>query len=594
MSKLKRIKSLLIANRGEIACRIIHTAKKLNIKTVAIYSEIDTHAKHVKMSDEEIAIGKNSPRESYLNIDAIIQAAKKAKVDAIHPGYGFLAENAAFAKGCENANIIFVGPSSNAISAMGSKLQAKNLMISANVPTIPGFSGPIQDVDSLVIEARKIGLPVLLKASSGGGGKGMRIVQEEVNLKDAILSAKRESQNSFGDDTLIIEKYLPNARHIEVQIFGDSHGNYVHLFDRDCSMQRRHQKIIEEAPAMHIPAPVREKMYTCAISAARAIHYSNAGTIEFLLTEDNQFYFMEMNTRLQVEHPVTELITGIDLVEWQLRIADGETLPLTQNEIKQNGHAIEARIYAEDPLHEFLPITGTIEALTLPQNAVSFTNGSIRFDSGIQEKDAISIYYDPLIAKLIAYDKDRVSAFSILNKALKDTSLIGLKNNIPFLRALTEYPQVVQNDAHLSSSWLSQNLKWVLDAMSQSNLPIQSMVRMNHTWHETQTPRFLNDGLFRTGQNQTGNSIYSSTDHSSSFETAMEHHPLAVISPMPGIITHIYVKVGSKVNKGEKLMAVEAMKMEHVITAHKAGTIQSIHFKQGESVQEGTDLMELN
>ena len=390
-------KKILIANRGEIACRIIQTAHQLGIECVAVYSDADADALHTKLADSAFHIGPSPVGESYLCADKIITLAKQENCEAIHPGYGFLAENADFANACEQEGICFIGPSSKAIAAMGVKSHAKKIMVEANIPVLPGYHEEAQDPKTLLTAAKQIQFPVLLKAASGGGGKGMRIVWKESEFLSSLEAVKREAQKSFGDDRMIIEKYLTNTRHIEVQVFADKYNNVVHCFDRDCSIQRRHQKIIEEAPAPHISNEVRTKMASTAIDAAKAINYVNAGTIEFLLDQDQSFYFMEMNTRLQVEHPVTEMITGIDLVEWQLKVAAGEPLPLTQQQIVQQGHAVEARIYAEDPSNQFLPSTGKLQALKMPDN--------VRIDSGIALNDSVSPYYDPMVAKFISWDQ---------------------------------------------------------------------------------------------------------------------------------------------------------------------------------------------
>ncbi|MDT0594186.1 acetyl/propionyl/methylcrotonyl-CoA carboxylase subunit alpha [Glaciecola petra] len=422
------IKKLLIANRGEIACRVIRTANKLGIATVAVYSEADVNAQHVKLADEAILLGPAPSSESYLKGDLIIEKALALNVDAIHPGYGFLSENAGFADKCEASNIIFIGPGSEAIRAMGSKSAAKTIMEKAGVPLVPGYHGHNQDPDFLHAEAKKMTYPVLLKAAAGGGGKGMRQVWKDDDFFAALAAAKRESMNSFSDDHMLIEKYLTEPRHVEIQVFCDQHGNGVYLFERDCSVQRRHQKIIEEAPAPGLSEELRKEMGEAALKAAFAIDYRGAGTVEFLLDHDNAFYFMEMNTRLQVEHPVTELITGEDLVEWQIMVANNQQLPKTQEELSCHGHAIEARIYAEDPDNEFLPSTGKIEFLVEP----TATN-NVRIDTGVIGGDEVSIYYDPMIAKLIVHAPNREQALSLLVASLNKYLLCGVTTNIPYL-----------------------------------------------------------------------------------------------------------------------------------------------------------------
>lgn len=432
---------ILIANRGEIACRIIRTAKRLGIKTVAIYSDADVHALHVQQADEAYCVGPAPSRDSYLQMDKIIAIAQKSGVQAIHPGYGFLSENTRFAAACLDAGLVFIGPPASAIEAMGSKSAAKRLMQQANIPLVPGYHQPDQNPQLLAKAAAEIGYPVLLKAVAGGGGKGMRTVWQAEEFMAALESAKREAASSFGDDTMLVEKYLTKPRHIEIQVFLDSFGNGVYLFERDCSIQRRHQKVIEEAPATHFPATTREQMGNAAVAAARAINYLGAGTIEFLLDEDGQFYFMEMNTRLQVEHPITEMITRQDLVEWQLRVAAGEPLPCQQEQLSIHGHAIEVRIYAEDPQNHFLPATGTIEYLHTPTES-----NHVRIDSGVTNHSIISPYYDPMIAKLIIWDEDREAALRRLQLALQQYHIVGLQTNLAFLEAVVHHPAFIAAD----------------------------------------------------------------------------------------------------------------------------------------------------
>ncbi len=428
---------ILIANRGEIACRVAATCKRLGIASVAVYSDADANAKHVAACDEAIHIGGSAAADSYLRIERIIEAALRTGAQAIHPGYGFLSENEDFAHACETVGLVFIGPPVSAIAAMGSKAAAKALMHSAAVPLVPGYHGDDQDAGLLRREADEIGYPVLLKASAGGGGKGMRVVERGEDFAAALASCKREAASSFGNDRVLIEKYLTRPRHVEVQVFADKHGGAVYLFDRDCSVQRRHQKVLEEAPAPGLSDELRRAMGEAAVAAARAVEYVGAGTVEFIMA-DGQFYFMEMNTRLQVEHPVTEMVTGQDLVEWQLRVAAGEPLPLRQDELRIEGHAIEARIYAENPARGFLPSTGTLGYLRMP-DAVEFTNGEpvrapVRIDSGVREGDTITPFYDPMIAKLIVHGADRDEALARLAHALKDCEAVGPQTNIAFLR----------------------------------------------------------------------------------------------------------------------------------------------------------------
>ncbi|HMN43624.1 MAG TPA: acetyl/propionyl/methylcrotonyl-CoA carboxylase subunit alpha [Povalibacter sp.] len=425
---------ILIANRGEIAVRVIRTAHRLGIRTVAVHSEADAGAMHVEMADEAVCIGPAPAAESYLRGEAILDVARRTGAQAIHPGYGFLSENAPFAKACAEAGVVFIGPPIDAIRVMGSKADSKRVMTTAGVPLVPGYHGAAQDLQTFRSEADRIGYPVLVKASAGGGGKGMRVVTAAADLEAAIAGAKRESLASFRDDTLLLEKYLTQPRHVEIQVFADTHGHCIYLFERDCSLQRRHQKVIEEAPAPALPDALRKRIGEAAVAAARAVDYVGAGTVEFMYA-GGEFYFIEMNTRLQVEHPVTEMITGQDLVEWQLRVAAGETLPLTQDQLTRRGHAFEARLYAEDPQREFLPAIGRLTHLEPPAQ-----NPHVRVDTGVRSGDEISMYYDPMIAKLIVWDEDRTSALRRLRNALADYQIAGLTTNIEFLGAIAAHP----------------------------------------------------------------------------------------------------------------------------------------------------------
>jgi 3-methylcrotonyl-CoA carboxylase alpha subunit len=433
-------KKILIANRGEIACRVAATARRMGVKTVAVYSDADAGAKHVQACDEAVHVGGSAPKDSYLQWQRILEAAKATGAEAIHPGYGFLSENEAFAKACAEAGLVFIGPPASAIMAMGLKAESKQLMEKAGVPLVPGYHGSNQDSALLQAEADRIGYPVLIKASAGGGGKGMRAVEKSADFMAALESCKREAINSFGSDAVLIEKYVQRPRHIEIQVFGDTHGNCVYLFERDCSVQRRHQKVLEEAPAPGMTPELRQQMGLAAVAAAKAVNYVGAGTVEFIVEqaaydqpESMRFYFMEMNTRLQVEHPVTEAITGLDLVEWQLRVASGEALPLQQDEIRMQGHAIEARICAENPDNNFLPATGTL-AVYRKHAHVGFERGEVRFDDGVREGDTISPFYDSMVAKLIVHGETREQALARLDTALAQTHIVGLNTNVQFLR----------------------------------------------------------------------------------------------------------------------------------------------------------------
>ena len=433
-------KKILIANRGEIACRVAASAKRMGIKTVAVYSDADANAKHVQVCDEAVHIGGSAPKDSYLRWERILQAAQDTGAQAVHPGYGFLSENEDFAKACAAAGLVFIGPPASAILAMGLKAESKQLMEKAGVPLVPGYHAADQDPALLQREADRIGYPALIKASAGGGGKGMRVVNSSAEFADALASCKREAINSFGDDAVLIEKYVQRPRHIEIQVFGDMHGNCVYLFERDCSVQRRHQKVLEEAPAPGMTEALRKQMGEAAVAAAKAVNYVGAGTVEFIVEqtgydqpESMKFYFMEMNTRLQVEHPVTEAITGLDLVEWQLRVASGEPLPLQQSDLRIQGHAIEARICAENPDNNFLPATGTLQVYRKPACS-SFVIGDIRVDDGVREGDSISPFYDSMVAKLIVHGDTREQALARLDEALAQTRIVGLTTNVQFLR----------------------------------------------------------------------------------------------------------------------------------------------------------------
>ncbi|KAG2445199.1 hypothetical protein HYH02_008667 [Chlamydomonas schloesseri] len=440
------VKKLLVANRGEIACRILSTARKLGVPTVAVFSEADRRAKHVELADESFCIGAAAARDSYLRGDAILDVAARSGATAVHPGYGFLSENAAFAEACAAAGLAFVGPPAAAIRAMGDKSRAKEIMQAAGVPVVPGYHGADQSEERLLAEAARVGFPLLVKAVSGGGGKGMKLATGPHDLKEAISSARREALASFNDDRLLLERYVQRPRHVEVQVFADGHGGAVYLFDRDCSVQRRHQKIIEEAPAPGLPEQFHRHIGEAAVRAARAVGYRNAGTVEFIVdtdSPDQQFYFMEMNTRLQVEHPVSEAITGQDFVEWQLRVAAGGRLPRSQDQLAVGGHSFEARIYAESPRNGFLPGAGTVRRWRTPSSAATFANAPVRVDSGVREGDAVGTFYDPMIAKLVTHGPDRATALAALVQALKQTQVAGLPTNIPFLLRLATHPDFV-------------------------------------------------------------------------------------------------------------------------------------------------------
>jgi len=436
---------ILIANRGEIACRVARTARRMTIQTVAVYSDADAQSRHVALADEAFRIGPPEPKDSYLSGERIIDAAKRSGASAIHPGYGFLSENPEFAERCERAGIAFIGPPPEAIRAMGDKSAAKAIMEKAGVPIVPGYHGHNQAPDFLLQEAGRIGLPLLIKAAAGGGGKGMRVVERTTDFSAALTACRREALSAFGDERVLLERYLERSRHIEIQVFADRHSGCIHLFERDCSVQRRHQKVVEEAPAPGISEALRRKMAEAAVAAAKAVGYVGAGTVEFLVDRAGSFFFMEMNTRLQVEHPVTEMITGLDLVEWQIRVAAGEKLPLAQKDLRINGHAIEARIYAEDPRRDFLPAPGRVEHLVLPEESEH-----VRVETGVRAGDEITAYYDPMIAKLIVWDRGRSKAIERLREALGESEIAGVASNLGFLYRLVQNHDFVRPDLDTS------------------------------------------------------------------------------------------------------------------------------------------------
>jgi 3-methylcrotonyl-CoA carboxylase alpha subunit len=492
-------RKLLIANRGEIACRIAATAARLGVRTVAVYSNVDKNSRHVIVCDEAFSIGGTTATESYLSIPSILRAARESRAEAIHPGYGFLAENEEFAEACTAAGLVFVGPPAAAIRAMGDKGTAKSMMTKAGVPVLPGYNGENQAPAFLRSEAEAIGYPVMLKARAGGGGKGMRVVQGTGEFADLLAACRREAKSSFGDDSILIEKYLDRPRHIEVQVFADTQGNCVYLFERDCSVQRRHQKIIEESPAPGLTESQRRLIGETAVAAARAVHYTGAGTIEFLFDRDSKFYFLEMNTRLQVEHPVTEMITGQDLVEWQLLVATGAPLPQSQGQLHFRGHAIEARIYAEKPSSGFLPSTGTLEVFKTPE-AVHFTvppspeMAPIRLDAGVRAGDTVTAYYDPLLAKLIVWGKDRVEAVTRLHDALDDFVALGLETNLPFLRRLGRLADFTA--ANLDTGLIARNESFLLTSTDVIRFTVVALATAALLKSEEENRRIENDDLY--------------------------------------------------------------------------------------------------
>lgn len=698
---------ILIANRGEIACRVAATAKRLGVSTVAVYSDADRHAKHVAVCDEAIYLGGSAPKDSYLKGDAIIAIALEVGAQAIHPGYGFLSENADFAQACQDAGLVFIGPSADAIRAMGGKSESKRLMEAAGVPLIPGYHGENQDGQFLKEQADSIGYPVLIKASAGGGGKGMRIVEKSADFIGLLESCRREAITSFGNDQVLVEKYALKPRHIEIQVFGDTQGNYVHLFERDCSVQRRHQKVLEEAPAPGVDAAMREAMGTAAIEAARAVDYVGAGTVEFIVEQREtgmSFYFMEMNTRLQVEHPVSEAIAGVDLVEWQLLVAAGQPLPKKQDELVINGHAIEARICAENPDNDFLPATGRLFTYQKPEHS-TFIIDDVRIDDGVREGDVISPFYDSMIAKLIVHAPTREQALAKLDRALAQTRIVGLPNNVAFLRyvintesfsqanldtALIEREQddlfnqqplelstlvataIVQqlaaesaktviNNANKDpfnkpsgfraysdytrsfsliydeqsysariSNWHnaeSSDIKKSADNLSNFDLILEKSNVDNdidnknvgttdtpaETVYEGPVSYASNDAhnhtLWLDGSRTSAQSweynetVYVFTDAGRDQITLidiMAHvgEEMAAVgslkSPMPGQVIAFKVAVGDTVKQGEPLAVIEAMKIEHTITAPTDGVVAELLFSAGDLVADGDELLRID
>ena len=678
---------ILIANRGEIACRIAATCTRLAIKTVAVYSDVDARAQHVSVCDEAVHIGGNAPAQSYLNGQRIIAAALATGAQAIHPGYGFLSENADFAQACAEAGLVFIGPTPASIQAMGLKAESKRLMGAAGVPLVPGYHGSDQDPALLQREADAIGYPVLIKASAGGGGRGLRVVEQADAFEAALASCQREAIHSFGSDAVLIEKYVQRPRHIEVQVFGDTHGNYVHLFERDCSVQRRHQKVLEEAPAPGMTEAFRAQMGAAAVAAARAVNYVGAGTVEFIVEQQAdggmQFFFMEMNTRLQVEHPVTEAITGQDLVAWQLQVACGQPLPLSQDQLCITGHAIEARLCAENPDHDFLPSIGTLQVLRWPQG-VSFARGVVRIDSGVREGDVISPHYDSMLAKLIVHGANREEALARLDRALAQTQIVGLHSNVQFLRHVLQSPSFAQARldtalisreqtcwlhqealglaltaaAHIANTLVIQRALQNADPFSQRDgwrafgvatrrfdlafhgAPVQAELRYgrDNVLHlsvrtvesdkdvadDAKMPEINTQGLLHftaTAQGlviefagQCCTVVCHAIPHESGSEThvftaqgaskimavdVFSHAGDAPIqggrlsAPMPGKVVSFAVQAGDRVQAGQVLAIMEAMKMEHTIAAPKDGVVAELLYAPGDQVAEGAELLRL-
>ena len=659
-------KKVLIANRGEIACRVISTLKKMGITSVAVYSDADRDSRHVKLADEAYHIGGSRPDESYLKADVLLALAKKVGVDAIHPAYGFLSENSSFARACPEAGIAFIGPTAESIEKMGAKDAAKALMEEANVPVVPGYHGESQDPDYLQQQAVKVGFPLLIKAVSGGGGKGMRVVNSVDEFAELLDSVKREALNAFADERVLLERYISKPRHIEFQVFGDSHENYVHLHERECSLQRRHQKIIEETPSPFLDEETRQAMGVAAVNAARAISYLGAGTIEFIVGEDRSFYFMEMNTRLQVEHPVTEMVTGQDLVEWQVRVAAGQALPLKQEQITSSGHSFETRLYAENPNNLFLPSTGKLHHLRFPA-----TNENLRVETGVEQGDTISVFYDPMIAKLVVWGEDREVAREGLLNALGESGIIGVENNIAFLETLATHPDFIGNK--IDTQYIDKKLD-VLLADSEVELPEnvllaatvsilldgkQTVNDMATVSTESNSPWFDTTGWRPNGQSQR--SLFFSYDGADEVEvqvTENENHFIFhldndldviaetadndvirlqingswerfitirqddsmlvswrnrwyllaevnpfepdlsaiggasnIIAPMPGKLLKVLVASGDTVTEGQPLAIIEAMKMEHTLSAPFDGEVDQVFYAAEDFVEADATLI---
>ena len=659
---------ILIANRGEIACRVAATARRLGIRTVAVHSDADAQAQHVLACDEAVRLGGPAPKDSYLRGDLIIAAARATGAQAIHPGYGFLSENEDFAQACADAGLVFIGPPPSAIQAMGLKAESKRLMAQAGVPLVPGYHGADQDPALLQREADRIGYPVLIKASAGGGGKGMRAVASSAGFQDALASCKREAISSFGDDAVLVERYVTRPRHIEIQVFADAQGQCVYLFERDCSVQRRHQKVLEEAPAPGMTEARRREMGQAAVAAAQAVGYVGAGTVEFIAEPaadgELRFYFMEMNTRLQVEHPVTEAITGLDLVEWQLRVAAGQPLPLRQDELRIHGHAIEARLCAENPDAQFLPATGTLQVYRTPPGAANFERADLRVDGGVREGDAISPYYDSMIAKLIVWGADREQALARLDAALAQTHIVGLHTNVAFLRRVVTSRSFALAD--LDTALIERERAALFDAaplplpLVAAGVVAQALAREASL--QTRDPWSRRDGwrlhgsahrrfdLELQGQPHT---VLLERSHRGEMtlvvggqrlafsvqSASVERHVVVVgerrwvlsvyargeriavfapegsavagqvdllahagdgaaeggrlTAPMPGKVVAFLAKPGDRVTQGQPLAVLEAMKMEHTITAPRDGTVQELLYAAGDQVGEGGELLRL-
>jgi len=645
---------ILIANRGEIACRVIRTCRRLAIRTVAVHSSIDAHALHVEMADEAYMIGGPRPADSYLRGDRIIEVARACGAEAIHPGYGFLSENEDFARAVEAAGLVFIGPTPEAIEKMGLKDRAKAIMEKAGVPVVPGCHGEGQDSAFLRAEAKKVGFPLLIKAVAGGGGKGMRLVTKDAEFEAQLAAARREAKNAFGDEAVLLERFVQGPHHIEFQVFGDTHGHYVHLFERECSIQRRHQKVLEETPSPFVDDVMRHAMGDAAVAAARAIGYRGAGTVEFIVGEDRKFFFMEMNTRLQVEHPVTEMITGEDLVEWQLRVAAGEPLPLLQDEIHSAGHGIEVRICAENPANQFLPETGRIGAMRTPHEIEEV----VRLDTGVREGDEVSVFYDPMIAKLVVWGSDRAEAARRMQDALADTDILGVRTNIAFLERVVAHPAFLAGET--DTAFIERHKAQLLPGASE--VPLEALVgaaawaflderaamsaASASPWNDIQGWRLNQPPMRRMELRAADGAVtalvaHAHADHAMvevrgqrhrvsagardgdrlpialddetyfarvtrlgsrfSVSTPRGRHELELVDPfhyepadalpdarltslMPGRVVKVLANAGEAVAKGQPLLILEAMKMEHTITSPREGVIERVAFRENDLV----------
>jgi len=649
-----KFSKVLVANRGEIAVRVMQTAKAMGYQTVAVYSDADANARHVQLADEAVYIGASKVSESYLSIAKIIEACQKTGADAVHPGYGFLSENTGFAQACLDHGITFIGPTAAAIELMGSKRLSKIAMIQAGVPCVPGYEGDQQDIDYLAEQAEKIGYPLMVKASAGGGGRGMRLVHQASDVLNALKTARSEAENAFGSGELILEKAVIAPRHVEIQIFGDTHGNYVYLFERDCSIQRRHQKVVEEAPCPVMTAELRQKMGEAAVAAAKACDYVGAGTVEFLLDQSGEFYFLEMNTRLQVEHPVTEMITGLDLVEWQLRVANGETLALQQHELTLNGHAIEVRLYAEDPRQDFLPQTGKV--LRWQPAGADGMLPNVRIDHGMLEQGEISPFYDPMVAKVIAYGKTRQDAIRLLARAVDDCVLLGVNSNKQFLSNLLRHPIIVAGDTNTAFiqqhfqddvSLHQQSLKIetlavaaaLFTQQNQQRIAWQTGVAMPfplklkyadqqlllHVQNDQQQVKvelcdqqatikiisingeeivYCCDGVRRKlayvfDQDQlyldvgNGNVVIENITYAAP-EAAEVVGDGKIRAPMDGAIVNLLVNVGDQVVKGQTLLVLEAMKIQQQIKSDVDGVVEELIGQVGQQVKKRQQLLNVS